>query len=88
MVVGYSKVVLDWFVGKSQLNSLNLQLWMKKIIYLKHNFSWLKCFHVHRQFNSMEGSLSKKDLGKQLSWLLFEEVIEDSVIISGSFFIL
>lgn len=42
MVVGYSKVVFDWFVGMSQLNYLNLQLWMNKIIYLKHHFSWLK----------------------------------------------
>jgi len=87
MAVGDSKVLLDRFAGKSQLNALNLQPWMKKIIDLKHNFSRLKSFHVHRQFNSFTYSLSKQALGKQLDWLLFKEVIEDSMFISGSFFI-
>jgi hypothetical protein len=48
MVVGDSKVVLDWFDGKSQLNALNFHPWKKKIMDLKQNFSWLKCFHAHR----------------------------------------
>jgi len=64
MVVGDSKVVLDWFDGKSQLNALNLLPWKKKIMDLKQHFSWLKCFHVHRQFNSLENSFSKQALGK------------------------
>jgi hypothetical protein len=87
MVVGYSKVVLDWFVGKSQLNVLNLQPWLKKVLELKQSFRWIQCFHVHRQFNSMADSLSKQALGKEQGWLFFEEVLKDLVISSGSFYI-
>jgi hypothetical protein len=87
MVVGDSKVVLDWFVGKSQLNALNLQPWMKKILDIKHSFAWLQCFHVHRQFNALADSLSKSALGCPVGWLFYEEIIEDSVVCSGSFFI-
>jgi hypothetical protein len=87
MVVGDSTVVLDRFVGKSQLNALNLQPWMKKVIELKQNFSWIQYFHVHRKFNSLADSLSKKDLWKHIRWLSCEEVFEDSMTSFGSYFI-
>jgi len=77
MVVGDSKVVLDWFVGNLQLNALNPQPWMKTILYIKHSFSWLQCFHVHRQFNALTDSLSKSALGCPTSFLFYEEVNED-----------
>jgi hypothetical protein len=87
MVVGDSKVILDWFDGKSRLKVLTLQSWMKKIIDLKASFSWIQCFHIHRQFNSVADSLSKLALGKEFGWMYFEEVQGDSVIDSGSFYI-
>jgi len=60
---------------------------MKKIIDLKAPFSWIQCFHIHRQFNFVADSLSKLGLGKEFGWMYFEEVQGDSVIDSCSFYI-
>jgi ribonuclease HI len=87
MVVGDSKVILDWFDGKSHLNVLSLQTWKRKIKDLKLSFRWIQCFHVHRKFNSLADTLSKIALEKQIGWLFYDEVLEDSVINTGSFFI-
>jgi hypothetical protein len=69
---GDLKVVIDWFEGRSLLNVLFLLTWKQKIMALKRNFSWLKSFHVHHQFNSMADSLSKEAIGNSTGWLHFE----------------
>ena len=53
MVVGDSRVFIDWLDGKSQLEVLNLRLWKVNIHELKLQFRWPKGLHVHRQFNLM-----------------------------------
>ena len=87
MVVGDSKVILDWFDGKSRLKVLTLQSWMKKIIDLKDSFDEIHCFCIHRQFNYVVDSLSKLALGNKFGWMYFEEVQGDSIIDYGSFYI-
>jgi len=74
MVFGDSKVILDWFDGKSQLKVLTLQYLMKNIIDLKASFIWIQCFHIQRQFNYVANSLSKLALGKEFGWMYFDEV--------------
>jgi ribonuclease HI len=64
MVVGDSKVVLDWFVGISSLNVLSLQCWKRKTLELKAAFNSIQCFHIHRSFNTVADNLSKFVLDK------------------------
>jgi hypothetical protein len=87
MVVGDSRVVIDWLDGKSQLEALNLRPWEVKTQELKLQFKWLKGLQVHRQFNSMEDSLSKLALEKQHGWLHFKEIYKDSLISYCQFYI-
>ena len=87
MVAGDSKVVLDWFDGKSHLNALILRPWKMKIMALKQHFSWLKCLHVHRQYNSLEDSLSKLAQELQHGWLQFKEIFKDTLVNNGQFYI-
>jgi hypothetical protein len=59
MVVGDSKVIIDWFDGISSLNVLSLQCWKRKTLELKSAFNSIQYFHIHRSFNSLAYYLSK-----------------------------
>ena len=59
MVVRDSNIILDWFESISRLQGLSLLTWKQEILELKHQFSWIQSFHVHRQFNTLEDYLSK-----------------------------
>jgi hypothetical protein len=66
MVVGDSRVVIDWMDGKSQLEALNLRSWKVNIQELKLQFRWMKGLHVHRQFNSMKTPFKNKHWRRSL----------------------
>jgi hypothetical protein len=87
MVAGDSKVVLDWFVGKTKLEILSLTPWKAKILDLKRHFTGIKCMHVHMQYNSEADSLSKKSLVSPIGWLHFEESHMGSVISAERYYI-
>ena len=69
MVVGDSKVAIDWIKGKANLNLLYLSAWKDKIWRLKDSFKGLKFMHVHRIFNSVADQLSKKALKCTIGWM-------------------
>jgi ribonuclease HI len=77
MVVGDSKVTIDWINSKSNLNLLYLNSWKDKIGRLKDQFDSIKFMHVHRKFNKEADILSKKALKKNIGWLYYEELVKD-----------
>jgi hypothetical protein len=61
-LVGDSKVIVDWFSFKNNLQVINLQPWMSRIRQLSENFQNLKVQHIYREYNREVDQLSKKAL--------------------------
>jgi ribonuclease HI len=61
-MVGDSKVIVDWFSFKNNLQVSNLQHWMSKIRQLSGKFHDLKTQHIYRDYNKEVDQLSKKAL--------------------------
>jgi hypothetical protein len=72
MVVGDSKVTMDWINDKSNLNIIYLNNWKGKIRILKNGFETIKFMHIHRQFNKVANNLSKKALKGNSGWIYYE----------------
>jgi hypothetical protein len=87
MVVGDSKVTIDWINAKSNLNLLYLNSWKDKIGRLKDKFDSIKFMHVHRKFNSEADTLSKKALKQPTGWLFYEETVEGDVVSADKYYI-
>jgi ribonuclease HI len=87
MVVGDSKVTIDWINDRSKLNLLYLNTWKDKIRRLKYNFDGIKFMHVHRKFNFEAYSLSKKALDYSTGWIFFEESIKGDVVNADRYFL-
>ena len=51
MVVGDSKVAIEWINDKSNLNQLYLDTSKGKIRRLKDNLEVIKCMHVQKKYN-------------------------------------
>jgi len=73
MVVGDSKVTIDWINESSKLNPLYLHNWKEQIKRLKVEFEEIKFMHIHREFNSVANNLSKKAMDITLVWFHYEE---------------
>jgi len=54
MVVGDSKVTIDWIIGNSNLNLLYLNNWKDQIRNLKSSFDGINFIHVHTAYNIVE----------------------------------
>jgi hypothetical protein len=80
MVAGDSKVTIDWISDKAKLDLIYLSHWKDKISNLKQGFETLNFMHIHRQFNKIADSLSKKALKDKPRWLYFEENINGTTI--------
>jgi hypothetical protein len=80
MVVGDSKVTIDWINDRSKLNLLYLNIWKNKIRRLNDSFDGIKLMHVHKKYNSEADSLSKKSLDYPTRWIFFEESIKGDVV--------
>jgi ribonuclease HI len=50
-VVGDSKVVIDWFKRKTQLDILVMLPWQRKIQDLKESYDSIIIEHIYREFN-------------------------------------
>jgi ribonuclease HI len=61
-LVGDSKVIVDWFSFKNNLQVSNLQPWMSKIRQLSGKFQHLKAQHIYREYNKEVDQLSKQAL--------------------------
>jgi hypothetical protein len=60
MVVGDSKVAIDWINDNSNLNLLYLNNWKEQIRSLKANFDGINFIHVHRAFNTVADSSQRR----------------------------
>jgi ribonuclease HI len=68
MVAGDSKVTIDWISDKAKLEIIYLSHWKDMISNLKQGFETLNFMHIHRQFNKIADSLSKKALKDEPGW--------------------
>jgi ribonuclease HI len=62
MVVGDSKVTIDWINDRSNLNLIYLHIWKEQIRVLKAMFEEIHFMHIHNEFNIVANLLSKKPL--------------------------
>jgi ribonuclease HI len=85
MVDGDSKVAIDWINDKSNLNILYLNNWKEQIRSLKEKFDGINFIHVHRAFNIVVDTLSKKALNCPMGRLFFEESIKGDVVNEDSY---
>jgi len=69
MVVGDSKVTIDWINDRSNLNLIYLHNWKEQIRVLKATFEETHFMHIHREFNTIPYILSKKSLDNPLGWI-------------------
>jgi len=86
-IVGDSKVVIDWYNQKADLQVMNLQLWKDRIKELGLSFTSIQIFHIHRQFNSVADVLSKEGLSSDVGLLKVEEFNEEEKLSSWNFYI-
>ena len=80
MVAGDSKIIIDWISDKVKLEIIYLSHWKDMISNLKRGFETLNFMHIHRQFNKIANSLSKKALKDEPGWLYFEEFFNGSIV--------
>jgi len=84
MITGDSKVILDWFEGRNNLNTLSLSLWKNKVLELKNIFSTISSFHIHRVFNKEADRLSKMAIHDEIGRLNFREFRQKVLTSNGS----
>jgi ribonuclease HI len=72
-VLGDSKLVVDWFNGKCQINNLVLSPLLDKIREVGSLFGILFVEHLYREFNTMVDGLSKDFVAQQEGLLLSHE---------------
>jgi ribonuclease HI len=70
-LVGDSKVIVDWFSSKHNLQVLTLQPWMSRIHQLSENFQELNIQHIYREYNREVDQLSKQALLLEEGFLYF-----------------
>jgi hypothetical protein len=87
MVVGDSKVTIDWINDCSNLNLIYLHNWKEHIRSLNVGFEDIHFMHIHREFNTVAGQLSKKDLDNPLGWFYYEEIFNENVVNTDLFMI-
>ena len=59
LVLGDSKIVIDWINHNCSLKVTNLMGWMSKIRDLSHSFKDIKFDHIYREENMESDALSK-----------------------------
>jgi hypothetical protein len=87
MIVGDSKVAIDWINDRSNLNLIYLASWKEQIRCLKEKFEEIKFMHVHREYNTVADKLSKKALNNPLGCFFYEEIIQENVVNAENFLI-
>jgi len=86
MVVGDSKVTINWINDFSNLNLIYLHSWKEQIRSLKAGFEDIHFMHIHREFNTMADQLSKKSLDSPLGWFYYEEIFNENGVNTDRFF--
>jgi ribonuclease HI len=70
-LVGDSKVIVDWFSFKHNLQVITLQPWLTRIRQLSENFQNLKIQHIYREYNREANQLSKQALHLEEGFLYY-----------------
>jgi len=60
MVVGDSKVTIDWINDCSNMDLIYLHSWKEQIKCIKASFEGIHFMHIHKEFNTVAYQLSKK----------------------------
>ena len=71
-IYGDSKVFVDWEEKRNNVNILHLSVWMKHTRLLMEKFKNISFFHIFQDQNHLVGSLSKKALQVEESYVFFE----------------
>jgi ribonuclease HI len=74
-----SKVIVDWFSYKNNLQRITSQPWMTRIRQFSENFQILKIQYIYREFNREVDHLSKQALLMDERSLYFSRGIGDQV---------
>jgi ribonuclease HI len=69
LVLGDSRIVIDWINHICTLHSIHIEGWMQRTRELSTSFSDIKFQHFSRSFNSEADSLSKRALGSEIGRL-------------------
>jgi hypothetical protein len=69
IVLGDSRVVIDWINQKSNLRSVHIEGWKHKTQELSKHFTDIRFHHFSRSFNSEADALSKKALSAEVGRL-------------------
>ena len=83
MVLGDSKVIIDWVHNTRQLQSLVLSRWIGRTRKLIDSFAPLPFRHIYREYNSQANKLSKSGLSMELGVLFWKELHSGRMIEEG-----
>ena len=71
LVLGDSKIVIDWLKGKGSLKVVTLKCWKERITYLIKMFRDISFGHVYQEDNQEADQLSKKVLLRHLGYIAY-----------------
>jgi ribonuclease HI len=79
-LVGDSKVIVDWFSYKNNMQVISLQPWMERIRQLSSNFQELKIQHIYRSsIWQLICSLSRLWIWRKENYFLQKGILLDSI---------
>lgn len=85
LIVGDSKIVIDWAMGHHSLTVPSLIRWLEQISSLKAYFSSIYFCHIFREKNALTYQLSKCGAFILPGKICFGYLVNGSIITSGAF---
>jgi ribonuclease HI len=77
-IMGHSKIIIDWILGKGQLQVLSLDCWKDSITELITTFQNISFDHVYKVENQAPDSLSKLAPTREPGKLTYFQCIEEN----------
>lgn len=74
-----SKVIVDWFLYKNNLQGISLQPWITRIRQMSGSFQNLKIQHIYMEFNREAYQLSKQAFLMEEGYLYFAKGLGEHV---------
>jgi len=65
LVLGDSRVIIDWITKKSKLHSVHVECWKQKTLDLSKRFTNINFQHISRSYNSEADALSKRAINEE-----------------------
>ena len=73
-ILGYSKLVVDWFKGEVNINIISLSHLLRKIMELESSLELVTIEHIYREFNTKADLLSKEAVSLPKGFLICQEL--------------